>query len=237
MDQSWDDYAVAWTQRKKEKTLHIEDPLLPSQSVKTLGEEWGNVASVNEVIEDFIVPYLDEKASVLELGSGGGRISQKVAPLCQTLYCADISPEMLKKAKEACATHQNVFFVQIEENNLKKVFTVHKFDFIYVFDVFVHLELADIFRYMQQMMSLLRENGKLFIHTANIETLGGFRYFLNQVNESHENAFGALKFSSPETLLSLANRLHLNLIKRNFVSDSNFYYSRDNLMVFEKVSA
>lgn len=38
-----------------------------------LGDEWSNKSSLEEVLNDFLFPYINESTNVLEIGSGGGR--------------------------------------------------------------------------------------------------------------------------------------------------------------------
>jgi ubiquinone/menaquinone biosynthesis C-methylase UbiE len=51
---------------------------------------------------------MGKEKEVLEIGVGGGRIAQHVAPQVSKLHALDISSEMLKKAKSFLSTHQNI---------------------------------------------------------------------------------------------------------------------------------
>ena len=61
-----------------------------------LGDEWSKLNDVNQVIQDYIIPYVNINDIIMEIGSGGGRISSKLINKCKKLFCLDISKEMLK---------------------------------------------------------------------------------------------------------------------------------------------
>ena len=74
------------------------DPITEMNLV--LGEEWSNKDSFEQVVRDFIKPYLSKDKKVLEIGVGGGRVARKVAGEVEKLEVLDISSEMLKTAKQ-----------------------------------------------------------------------------------------------------------------------------------------
>src|SRR5262245_5378406 len=104
----WDLYARAWD----EGNVEIEDQTVGKDQVesylKFVGDEWGRVSDVEEIVRDYIDPYISAQSAVAELGSGGGRIAAKVAGKVGKLYCLDISAEMLRRAKAALSAHHNV---------------------------------------------------------------------------------------------------------------------------------
>src|SRR5258707_13424876 len=68
---SWSQYPGDWKR----------DPRL-KMGVKTLGEEWGGPEFADHVV-DLVSDYLGPNADVLELGCGGGKFSQRLAPRCR----------------------------------------------------------------------------------------------------------------------------------------------------------
>ncbi len=46
-----------------------------------LGEEWSDKLSFDQVIQEYIRPYVSDKSKVLEIGVGGGRVAKKTAEM------------------------------------------------------------------------------------------------------------------------------------------------------------
>lgn len=44
-----------------------------------LGEEWSDPGSFNQVLNEYIRPYISDKSKVLEIGIGGGRVAKRTA--------------------------------------------------------------------------------------------------------------------------------------------------------------
>ncbi len=57
------------------------------KELEYLGDEWSDAESLNEVLEDFLFPYLEKASVVAEVGSGGGRLASRVAGRVQALHC------------------------------------------------------------------------------------------------------------------------------------------------------
>lgn len=56
----------------------------------------------------FLLPLLDAEQDVLEVGGGDGRISRHVAPRTRRVVVSDVSPTMVKEARENLAKFKNV---------------------------------------------------------------------------------------------------------------------------------
>ena len=44
-----------------------------------LGEEWSDKESFEQVVIEFIKPFVSEKSKVLEIGIGGGRVAKRTS--------------------------------------------------------------------------------------------------------------------------------------------------------------
>lgn len=216
----WDFYKNAWFIRK----LVVER----SKSLQVIGDEWGNKEAVLEVISDFIKPYINSNSIVCEIGSGGGRIASKVAPLVKELHCFDISINMLNECKKNLNNTKNIYFNLLDKKTLLENIKT-KFDFVYSFDVFVHMDLHAIFKYFRQIRQILNTNGKVFLHTSNLKTVNGWEKFNSQEYYSPEDFY----FISPEIIEILANKAGFKIIKTSSEANSNPYFSRDYLFVME----
>src|SRR5262245_36660948 len=100
----WDGYSDLWT--KQTAPVATDRESYP----EALGDEWGRVADVDKVVEEYVFPYIDERSAVAEIGVGGGRIAARVASKCGHLHCYDISPKMLERAKDYLVGRSNVSF-------------------------------------------------------------------------------------------------------------------------------
>ena len=224
----WNRYSRNWS-----KDIEIEDTAVSESDresyVKYLGDEWGASADVEKVVSEYIYPHITQESVVAEIGTGGARIASKVAPKTREFHCMDISSEMLKRAKSVLAGFTNVRYTLLHEPCLPDKFS-GRFDFVYSFDVFVHLDLHTMGSYFKGINMMLKHGGRAFVHTTNLNAPGGWDRFCNQSAYSIEGHY----FISPETVDILARRSNLRIIKTSTVDQSNFYFNRDYLVVLEK---
>ena len=73
-----------------------------------LGEEWSDKVSFNQVIQEYIRPFVSDKSKVLEIGIGGGRVAKRTVKMAAEVHGLDISAEMIKKAKANLSEYTNV---------------------------------------------------------------------------------------------------------------------------------
>ena len=94
------------------------------------------------------MPLEKESARVLEIGVGGGRVALQTAPLLPkgSLTCLDISAEMLKHAKKNLKDLDELEINFVHQADADKMPVDGKFDFVYSFDVFVHVDIHTLFR-------------------------------------------------------------------------------------------
>ena len=230
----WDQYAKTWTK----KNAPVENPDVKTENklqyVQYLGDEWGKVSDVEIIINDFIYPYITPETIAAEIGVGGGRVASKVAGKVKQLTCFDVAPEMINKAKVSLKEFTNIQFELLENPELSEKFNAH-FDFIYSFDVFVHLDLQMLWKYIYEISNCLKPGGKAFIHTTNLKSPGGWKQFMDMLNYKHGgNSLIRHYFISPETIEIFAEKCNLNIIKTSKHNPENFYYNRDYLAVLEK---
>jgi SAM-dependent methyltransferase len=227
----WDTYPSIWDQR--ELLLMRADPESLSDvdinDFAVIGDEWGDRRSVAEVVDTCIRPYVSPAAVVGEVGCGGGRIARLVAPLVATLWCFDISPAMLERASKVLSNRPNVRFGLLTSAPLSQ-HSDGTFDFLYAFDVFVHLDLHTQWKYLQEFYRLLRPGGRAFLHTSNLTTDAGWQRFASQPDYS----FDGFWFTSPELLQTLVERAGLLVTEEPALDPGNFYRRRDYLLIVER---
>jgi len=224
----WSEYAKRWSP----DTTFIDDGSDPETSrreIKYRGDEWGREELLRPILEEFVFPYLGPERIVAEIGSGGGRLSVRVAPLVKELHCFDVSQEMLDVCRKTLATHPNVHYHLINSPEFDTQY-FGRFDFVYAFDVFVHLDLHTIWRYFQSIRRTLREGGVAFLHTANLKSPDGWRRFASQQTYKPEGFY----FVSPEIISVLIERGDWELVKGSSPDPSNLYLNRDYLFILRK---
>lgn len=94
------------------------------------------------------MPSGKENLRVLEIGVGGGRVALQVAPLLPkgTLTCLDISAEMIKHAKKNLKDLEELGISFVHQTEAERMPVEPRFDFVYSFDVFVHVDIHTLFR-------------------------------------------------------------------------------------------
>ena len=225
----WNDYARQWSTAPIMRDEHRAPPQKTDTPLFYLGDEWGRQQDVRRIVSEYIDPYVTSDSIVGEIGSGGGRISVQVAPKVKELHCFDLSSEMLKRAGAALAVHQHVHFHQLAKPHFGAAFR-ETFEFIYSFDVFVHLDLLTIWSYFCEIATSLRPGGKAFLHTTNLAAAAGWENFCSpRANDPTDH-----QFLSPEIVDIFALRSGLQIIKRSIIDPTNFYLNRDYLFVLEK---
>lgn len=215
----WNTYASTWDRQ----SIYLEkDPNRREEHIHVLGDEWGTPTDLDEVFRDFFEENLSRETVAVEIGVGGGRIAKRVAPLVKTLWAFDIAPAMLAKARQALSGQDNVQLVQLEDTRLPD-HLVGQVDFIYSFDVFVHLDLHTLYRYLVDMARVIKPDGRILIHTSNLSATEGWNRFSSQSAYSVAGHY----FICPELLHILVEHAGLRLVKESQERADNFYYARD----------
>ena len=222
----WDKYAGFWT--KNFQGYETEAQADAPDAYRYLGEEWANPEQVEQILESWVFPYIGPDTVALEIGSGGGRVAGRVAPLVKHLYCMDISSEMLKKLTEALADRDNVTPLHVEDAVFPDV--LKDLDFIYSFDVFVHLDLHTQWKYIRQAAEALRPGGAAFFHTTNLRTHEGWKRFSSQERATLDGHY----FVMPETVRLLAAKAGFRVEKESTEDPDNFYTARDYLVLLRR---
>jgi ubiquinone/menaquinone biosynthesis C-methylase UbiE len=138
------------------------------------GDEWdGQAIGCNKpyegwkrsLVEALIRPYINHSSTVLEIGSGHGRWSKEIAPLCGNLILVDLSPSCIEYCRSLFKDRSNVSFVVNQGNDLTGI-PDESIDFVWSYDVFVHIGSAEIEAYFGEIRRVLRPKGTAVIHHA-----------------------------------------------------------------------
>lgn len=119
--------------------------------------------SLNEV---FIKPYLDHNSDVLEIAPGYGRWTPYLLKASNKVHLVDLN--------ESCIAHcknkfQHISKLSYHVNDGKSLRSIEgeSIDFIWSYDSFVHIELADIDSYFSEIQRVLKPEGRAVIHHAD----------------------------------------------------------------------
>ena len=240
----WDVYASEWGAEAGWVAGMAASNRENKERLENVGDEWAPAAHTKRVVDEWILSEVSVKTRCCEIGSGGGRIGRMVAPRVAKLQCFDVSAKMLAAAKSALATQQNVACAQIHGDACSAdagfagkprhyaPHPQHAYDFVYCFDVMVHMDAHAMFRCLKRIRALLKDDGKAFISTSNLLAPDGFRRFETQEKYS----VGGFYFVTPETVRCLVARAGLRVVRDLTVPDaSNTYYNRDYLALLAPV--
>jgi len=128
------------------------------------GEEWTKSEEWKAaLIEERINPYIDKNSYVLEIGPGGGRWTESLAKRVKKLSVVDLSPKCIKICKKRFKGFSNIDYFVNNGISLECI-KDGSIDFIWSFDVFVHIEAKDIVLYVKEIYRVLKKGGKGIIH-------------------------------------------------------------------------
>jgi SAM-dependent methyltransferase len=118
-------------------------------------------------LEDIILPGLDLSPATVavEIGCGIGRLARALAPRVAKVYAGDVSPEMLARAREYCAGHDNIEILRIDAS-LEGV-PSGAADLVYSHLVFQHVPRVKFIRaYVREARRVLKPGG---VFRANVD--------------------------------------------------------------------
>src|SRR4051794_10700887 len=196
---TWSQYARVWDDRPD---LNL--------GVQTLGEEWGGAEFAERIVTEVAAPYLGPAADVLELGCGGGKFSAHLRKRSGSLVCADISADMLRRTRAHVGEGEDVSYLQLNGRDFGGVAEA-SVDFIYSYDVLLHLQPQNVFSYLLDARRILRPGGVFMVHAINLAAPGGNYHFeVQYVQDTWSRAFddphrlGHIYYMSEDQLRGLA---------------------------------
>jgi SAM-dependent methyltransferase len=227
----WDWYAERWNDPafRQQQLVHEGRADEDSAGLVRLGEEWGRLEDAVQAIDEWILPHVDPASVCGEIGTGGGRVAVRVAPKVGEFHAFDVSRKMLKLVEAELRDVAGTRFHHLPTPAFPPDLA-GRFDFLYSFDVFVHLDLHVQWRYVQEIERALKPGGRALLHTANLTTEAGWQRFVEQDRYRVEGFY----FMTPEAVRTLAERAGLRLVEELGGKPGNFYYERDFLVLLEK---
>lgn len=140
------------------------------------GDEWSlSPQWRTALVDEFITPNLGDGADILEIGPGAGRWTKALHEHARHLYLVDITAVTLDMCRERLGNDPNVSCLLSDGTSLAGV-PDKSVDFVWAFDVFVHIAPADQRRYLAHFRRVMRPGARAVIHHAGQESKhGGWR--------------------------------------------------------------
>ena len=162
---------------------------------KDAGEEWSepwgsSAAQWTETILPRIRNCLPAN-TILEIGPGYGRWTHYLKDYCQRLIIVDRAVRCIEACRQRFADDPRITGYVNEGGSLDMAADA-SIDFVFSFDVFVHIRRDIVAAYLQQLATKLKNGGKGFIHHSN---LGRFA--------------GSLQYRVPGPLRGFLTRIHI----------------------------
>jgi ubiquinone/menaquinone biosynthesis C-methylase UbiE len=140
------------------------------------GEEWTpSEAWKDAIIRRLMDRYVSSGANLLEIGPGAGRWTAHLLERATHLIGVDISSKCIEVCRERFAAARNVEFHVNSGSDLAMV-PDRSVDVLWSFDVFVHINRADVEKYVQEFARVLKPGARGIIHHgATGSAKGGWR--------------------------------------------------------------
>jgi len=199
-----DEYII-W-KKKISNSSPLSTTDLPSHSIKANrvlwdnynwsaagGEEWTNDVKryrggnpqewKNTLINEMMLKYIKKNGTILEIGPGAGRWSKVLHPYASNLILSDISEICLEICKNLFQGATNVQYYLISDR--LSMIKENSIDYIWSYDVFVHVNPSEIKKYIEDFYRILKPGGVALIHHSGLYTekfgrIYGFRSIMDK---------------------------------------------------------
>ena len=140
------------------------------------GEEWTESEEWKEsLIRCVLQPNVPVGRGVLEIGPGGGRWTAPLLERAREYVGIDISAACVEHCRKRFGNNPRARFSVGSGRDLADVLT-DSVDVIWSFDVFVHINAAEVEGYLAEFVRVLRPGGRAIIHHGAVGgAAGGWR--------------------------------------------------------------
>ena len=122
-----------------------------------------------DLIDKMMFKYIQKNSTILEIGPGAGRWSVELVNIASQLFLADISQKCIDMCKTKFHDCSNVNYNLIT-NGLDFI-QDDSIDYIWCYDVLVHVNPSIIHDYMEDFRRILKPGGIAIIHHAGHQSL------------------------------------------------------------------
>lgn len=143
------------------------------------GNEWNDTEEPEQwkaaLIDEVLLPHLGDARAILEVGPGGGRWSEVLLPSAERLTLVDVTQRALDLCRDRLAGADNVEYVLSEGGSFPEV-EDDSIDWVWSFDVFVHIAPLDVDSYLGEIARVLRPGRTAVIHhSGGLSRFPGWR--------------------------------------------------------------
>lgn len=138
------------------------------------GEEWTEQAEAcgqpyerwkESVVETFLKPHIQPMTKVVEIGAGHGRWTAEILALGGWTTVVDLNKSCIDYCRSRFADRENIAFLQTDGSSLMGI-ADGSIEFIWSYDVFVHLDASSIRGYFHEFRRVLAPGGRAVVHHA-----------------------------------------------------------------------
>jgi SAM-dependent methyltransferase len=137
------------------------------------GEEWNLGRDWRQsVVDDLMLAHLGPDPVSLEIGPGAGRWTSHLQEASKQLIVVDVAELALEMCRKRFAACDNIEYRLTDGSGVPGV-DDESVDFIWSFDVFVHIAPDDQRGYLRDFARIMRPGAKAVIHHAGIGGVNG----------------------------------------------------------------
>ena len=213
-----------WDVNGKFKPLHMFNPIRIEYITEKIKQEFNLINRNNNFLKDL---------KILDIGCGGGLISEPLARLGGEVTGIDASEKNIKVAK--LHSKKNNLNINYFNKSPEQLNNSEKFDIILNLEVVEHVENVDL--YIKSCSSLLKKNGIMFTATLNrtivsyIKAIVGAEYILRWLPIGTHDWNKFIKPEELEKKLSSANFSTIDVKGLEFNPLFSKWKKSDNLSV------
>ena len=213
-----------WDVNGKFKPLHMFNPIRIEYITEKIKEEFNLINRNNNFLKDL---------KILDIGCGGGLISEPLARLGGEVTGIDASEKNIEVAK--LHSKKNNLNINYLNKSPEQLNDSEKFDIVLNLEIVEHVENVDL--YIKSCSNLLKKNGIMFTATLNrtivsyIKAIVGAEYILRWLPIGTHDWNKFIKPEELEKKLSLANFCTIDVKGLEFNPLFNKWKQSDNLSV------
>ena len=213
-----------WDVNGKFKPLHMFNPIRIEYITEKIKQEFNLINRNNNFLKDL---------KILDIGCGGGLISEPLARLGGEVTGIDASEKNIKVAK--LHSKKNNLNINYLNKSPEQLNNSEKFDIILNLEVVEHVENVDL--YIKSCSNLLKKNGIMFTATLNrtivsyIKAIVGAEYILRWLPIGTHDWNKFIKPEELEKILSSANFSTIDVKGLEFNPLFSKWKKSDNLSV------
>ncbi len=173
------------------------------------------------LVENSMRKHIEEGSTVVEVGPGDGRWTEELLKIAGRVLLVDISKTVLALCQARFDDQDRLAYHLTDDLSLRDI-ADDSVDFVWSYDVFVHINPTDIETYIKTFRRILRPGGRAIIHHSGTYAGEDEQHLRRTVYRSHMDG----KFFAV-----LLERNGLRLLDQD---GSLVHYKGDLITVFEK---